>query len=159
MVATSAKFYRQNYSTTSGHLHRSASRTRALDTPRQTRPDFTHETRPDHPFRLPAPDPSSRSPSTHSSPADMPFAIDNTTLALLGVLAALLLYIRFFALPSPLVHPLLLGKQSDVSAVRRKGETGIYRSFATGQGSPVSLRSPATRHDSDCSSPYDLRAR
>jgi long-chain acyl-CoA synthetase len=89
----------------------------------------------------------------------MPFAIDNTTLALLGVLAALLLYIRFFALPSPLVHPLLLGKQSDVSAVRRKGETGIYRSFATGQGSPVSLRSPATRHDSDCSSPYDLRAR
>ena len=67
----------------------------------------------------------------------MRFDIDNTTLTLLAILAVLLIYHRFFSAPSPLVHPLLLGKQSDVSAVRRKGETGIYRSFATGQGSPV----------------------
>ena len=68
----------------------------------------------------------------------MEFEVDNTTIVLLGVVACLLLYHRFFSTPSPLVHPLLLGKQSDVSTVRKKGETGVYRSFATGQGSPVS---------------------
>jgi long-chain acyl-CoA synthetase len=68
----------------------------------------------------------------------MSYDIDNTTLALLAVLASLLIYHRFFSTPSPLVHPLLLGKQSDVSTVRKKNETGVYRSFATGQGSPVS---------------------
>lgn len=68
----------------------------------------------------------------------MEFVIDNTTLLLLGVLAFVAVYLRFFSHPTPLVHPLLLGKQSDVSAVRRKGESGVYRSFATGQGSPVS---------------------
>ena len=67
----------------------------------------------------------------------MSLDIDNTTLTLLGVLAALLVYHRFFSTPTPLVHPLLLGKQSDVSAVRKRNETGVYRSFATGQGSPV----------------------
>ncbi len=74
----------------------------------------------------------------------MSFEIDNTTVALLVILASLLLYSRFFSSVSPLVHPLLLGKQSEVSAVRRKGETGIYRSFATGQGSPVRIE--ATPH-------------
>lgn len=68
----------------------------------------------------------------------MELEIDNLTVGLLAALASLLIYFRFFTAHTPLVHPLLLGKQSDVSSVRRKGETGIYRSFATGQGSPVS---------------------
>ncbi len=64
--------------------------------------------------------------------------VTNVTLILLGVFTSLLIYHRFFATPNPLVHPLLLGKQSDVGNVRKPGETGVYRSWATGQGSPVS---------------------
>ena len=63
--------------------------------------------------------------------------VDNLTVLLLFFLAALMIYVRFYSTPTPLVHPLLLGKQSDVSSVRKPGETGVYRSFATGQGSPV----------------------
>lgn len=76
----------------------------------------------------------------------MSLDIDNTTLTLLAVLASLLIYHRFFSTPYPLVHPLLLGKQSDVSHVRKKNETGVYRSFATSQGSPVSTL-PFTMND------------
>ncbi|KAK8844727.1 hypothetical protein IAR55_006577 [Kwoniella newhampshirensis] len=68
------------------------------------------------------------------------FEIDNLTLLLLALLAALAIYHRFFSTPQPLVHPLLLGKQSEVSAVRKKGETGVYRSWATGQGTPLTVR-------------------
>lgn len=68
------------------------------------------------------------------------FNIDNLTVILLALLAALAIYHRFFSAPSPLVHPLLLSKQSEVSAVRKGGETGIYRSWATGQGTPLTVR-------------------
>jgi len=69
----------------------------------------------------------------------MDFQIDNLTVILLLVLVVLAIYYRFFSEASPLVHPLLLGKQSEVSAVRKPGETGVSRSFATGQGTPVCL--------------------
>ena len=65
------------------------------------------------------------------------FEIDNTTVALLSLLLILIVYLRLFSRPGPLVHPLLLGKQSEVSNIRKEGETGIYRSWATGQGTPV----------------------
>lgn len=64
--------------------------------------------------------------------------VDNLSVILLTVLAGLLVYLRFFSRPEPLVHPLLLGKQSEVSRVRQEGETGVYRSWATGQDTPVS---------------------
>jgi long-chain acyl-CoA synthetase len=65
------------------------------------------------------------------------FEIDNTTIALLSILLILIVYLRLFSKPEPLVHPLLLGKQSEVSNIRKEGETGVYRSWATGQGTPV----------------------
>jgi len=65
------------------------------------------------------------------------FEIDNTTIALLSALLVLIVYLRLFSKPEPLVHPLLLGKQSEVSNIRKEGETGVYRSWATGQGTPV----------------------
>ena len=68
----------------------------------------------------------------------MALEIDNFTIVLLVVLVVLALYHRFYA-PAPLVHPLLLGRQAEVSSVRQPGESGIYRSWATGQGTPVSL--------------------
>ncbi|WVQ64344.1 uncharacterized protein L199_002506 [Kwoniella botswanensis] len=70
----------------------------------------------------------------------MDFEIDNLTVILLFLLATLAIYHRFFSTPQPLVHPLLLGKQSEVSSVRKSGETGIYRSWATGQGAPLTVR-------------------
>lgn len=80
------------------------------------------------------------------------FDVDNLTVILLSVLAALLVYLRFFSRPEPLVHPLLLGKQSEVSKVRQEGETGIYRSWATGQDTPVSWHHPFVHHRSDVDS-------
>ena len=67
----------------------------------------------------------------------MDLQVDNLTVFLLLLLASLMIYQRFYSTSTPLVHPLLLGKQSEVSAVRKTGETGVYRSFATGQGTPV----------------------
>ncbi|WVW81314.1 hypothetical protein I302_103305 [Kwoniella bestiolae CBS 10118] len=70
----------------------------------------------------------------------MDIEIDNLTVILLFLLATLAIYHRFFSTPQPLVHPLLLGKQSEVSQVRKSGETGVYRSWATGQGAPLTVR-------------------
>ncbi|WWC67281.1 uncharacterized protein I206_101189 [Kwoniella pini CBS 10737] len=70
----------------------------------------------------------------------MDLEIDNLTIILLFLLATLAIYHRFFSTPQPLVHPLLLGKQSDISTVRKSGETGVYRSWATGQGAPLTVR-------------------
>ncbi|WVQ72284.1 hypothetical protein IAR50_001834 [Cryptococcus sp. DSM 104548] len=68
------------------------------------------------------------------------FEIDNLTVLLLALLAGLAIYHRFLSSPSPLVHPLLLGKQSEVSSIRKRGETGVYRAWATGQGTPLTVR-------------------
>jgi long-chain acyl-CoA synthetase len=65
------------------------------------------------------------------------YEIDNLTLTLLLAIVAVLFYERV-SKPSPLVHPLLLGRQAEVSPVRQEGESGVYRSFATGHGTPVS---------------------
>lgn len=62
------------------------------------------------------------------------------SLGLLLVTIVLGVYLKYFSRPLPLVHPLLLGKQSDVAQTRNSGESGIYRSWATGQGSPVSTK-------------------
>ena len=56
---------------------------------------------------------------------------DNGTIALgVGLVAVLFLGNYFF--PQSLVHPLLLGRQSDVERVRNKGESAIYRNYGTG---------------------------
>ncbi|ORX35025.1 hypothetical protein BD324DRAFT_609750 [Kockovaella imperatae] len=68
------------------------------------------------------------------------YTVDNLTVALLAIITALAIYHRFFTTALPTVHPLLLGKQSDVSAVRKDGESGIYRNWATGQGTPFTVR-------------------
>jgi long-chain acyl-CoA synthetase len=77
------------------------------------------------------------------------FEIDNTTIALLSALLVLIVYLRLFSKPEPLVHPLLLGKQSEVSNIRKEGETGVYRSWATGQGTPVCSFIPEYRAMAD----------
>ena len=67
------------------------------------------------------------------------FALDDTTIVLLLALLAVLLYLRVFNSVTPLVHPLLLGKQSEVAQTRDRGQSAVYRSWATGLGTPVSF--------------------
>ncbi|TDL27569.1 acetyl-CoA synthetase-like protein [Rickenella mellea] len=58
-------------------------------------------------------------------------AIDETSLAL-GLVLILLFIAGIFLKPDSLVHPILLGRQSDVDKVRKKGESAIYRNYGTG---------------------------
>lgn len=66
--------------------------------------------------------------------------LSDASLSVLAVAVVLGVYIRLFAGSTSLVHPLLLGKQSELSPTREKGQTGVFRNWATGHGSPVSTR-------------------
>lgn len=68
----------------------------------------------------------------------MDLQVDNLTLLLLAILAGLLIYQRF-GKPSSLVHSLQLGGQAAPAQVRQPGESPTYRSWATGQGTPVRI--------------------
>jgi long-chain acyl-CoA synthetase len=57
---------------------------------------------------------------------------------LLGLISAALFIIRTVYRPSPLVHPILLGRQSDVARVRQPGETAVYRNYSAGSMARVS---------------------
>ncbi|KAJ7632430.1 acetyl-CoA synthetase [Roridomyces roridus] len=56
---------------------------------------------------------------------------DDTTL-LLGLIAATVLLLNNLYKAQPLVHPILLGRQSDVARVRNPGESAVYRNYSTG---------------------------
>jgi hypothetical protein len=43
-----------------------------------------------------------------------------------------ILLLRSVYTPQPLVHPILLGRQSDVARVRFPGESAVYRNYGTG---------------------------
>ncbi|KZT44133.1 hypothetical protein SISSUDRAFT_977041 [Sistotremastrum suecicum HHB10207 ss-3] len=45
-----------------------------------------------------------------------------------------------WAFPSSLVHPILLGRQSDVGRVRKQGESAIYRNYGVGHGGRLPVR-------------------
>ncbi len=40
--------------------------------------------------------------------------------------------------PTSFCHPMLLGRQADVSQVRNTGESPVYRNYGVGGGAPVS---------------------
>jgi long-chain acyl-CoA synthetase len=56
---------------------------------------------------------------------------DDLTI-LLGLIAAAVFLLQSFYRPQPLVHPILLGRQSDVARVRNPGESAVYRNYGTG---------------------------
>jgi long-chain acyl-CoA synthetase len=56
---------------------------------------------------------------------------DDLTI-LLGLVSASIFLLSNFYKPQSLVHPILLGRQSDVSRVRNPGESAVYRSYGTG---------------------------
>lgn len=69
----------------------------------------------------------------------MPDLLSTDSLTVtLGLLAAGAFLLHTFLTPQPLVHPILLGRQSDVDRVRRAGESAVYRNYGTGLMSMVS---------------------
>jgi long-chain acyl-CoA synthetase len=56
---------------------------------------------------------------------------DDLTI-LLGLIAATVFLLNNLYKPQPLVHPILLGRQSDVARVRQSGESAVYRNYGTG---------------------------
>ncbi|KAL0947122.1 hypothetical protein HGRIS_013254 [Hohenbuehelia grisea] len=56
---------------------------------------------------------------------------DDLTI-LLGLIGATVFLLRNLYKPQPLVHPILLGRQSDVARVRNSAESAVYRNYGTG---------------------------
>jgi len=65
-------------------------------------------------------------------------ATDDLTV-LLGLSAAALFLLQNLYKPQPLVHPILLGRQSDVAPVRNPGESAVYRNYSTSAMGRVSV--------------------
>ncbi|PFH46356.1 hypothetical protein AMATHDRAFT_70077 [Amanita thiersii Skay4041] len=67
----------------------------------------------------------------------MPLSIADSLLTddltvLLGLIAATVFLLNNLYKPQPLVHPILLGRQSDVGRARNPGESAVYRNYGTG---------------------------
>jgi long-chain acyl-CoA synthetase len=58
-------------------------------------------------------------------------ATDDLTI-LLGLVAATVFLLNNLYKPHSLVHPILLGRQSDVGRARNPTESAIYRNYSTG---------------------------
>ncbi|TFY55151.1 hypothetical protein EVJ58_g8424, partial [Rhodofomes roseus] len=56
---------------------------------------------------------------------------DDLTI-ILGLVAACLFLLHNLYKPQSLVHPILLGRQSDAARVRHPGESAVYRNYSTG---------------------------
>ena len=65
-------------------------------------------------------------------------ATDDLTV-LLGLSAAALFLLQNLYKPQPLVHPILLGRQSDVAPVRNPSESAVYRNYSTSAMGRVSM--------------------
>ncbi|KAG9055638.1 hypothetical protein FS842_001619 [Serendipita sp. 407] len=60
---------------------------------------------------------------------------DEYTIAL-GITAITAYFVSQFLIPPPLVHPLLLGQQSQIAAVRKENESAVYSSYGIGSSPP-----------------------
>lgn len=78
-----------------------------------------------------------RSTTMAFSLADL-LVTDDLTI-LLGLIAATVFLVNNLYKPQPLVHPILLGRQSDVGRARKPGESAVYRNYGTGLLGRVSV--------------------
>ncbi|KAJ7582810.1 acetyl-CoA synthetase [Mycena floridula] len=67
-----------------------------------------------------------------STPTFTEYLVTDDLTILLGLIGATLFLLHSFYKPQPLVHPILLGRQSDVARVRNPGESAVYRNYGTG---------------------------
>ncbi|KAH6918885.1 acetyl-CoA synthetase [Coprinopsis sp. MPI-PUGE-AT-0042] len=66
------------------------------------------------------------------SSALLNYLVTDDLTVLLGLIAATVFLVNNLYKPQPLVHPILLGRQSDVGRARNPGESAIYRNYGTG---------------------------
>ena len=69
---------------------------------------------------------------------------DDLTI-LLGLITASIFLLFNLYKPQSLVHPILLGRQSDVSRVRNPGESAVHRNYSTGMLGRVRTSTHSTR--------------
>jgi long-chain acyl-CoA synthetase len=60
------------------------------------------------------------------------FIVTDDLTILLGLVGTALFLLHNLYRPQPLVHPILLGRQSDVARVRNPKESAVYRNYGTG---------------------------
>ncbi|PCH38668.1 acetyl-CoA synthetase [Wolfiporia cocos MD-104 SS10] len=60
------------------------------------------------------------------------YVVTDDLTIILGLVAACLFLLHNLYRPQSLVHPILLGRQSDVARVRNPGESAVYRNYGTG---------------------------
>ncbi|KAI0340515.1 acetyl-CoA synthetase-like protein [Trametopsis cervina] len=60
------------------------------------------------------------------------YLVTDDLTVILGLAAAGLFLLHNLYKPQSLVHPILLGRQSDVARVRNPGESAVYRNYSTG---------------------------
>lgn len=65
---------------------------------------------------------------------------DDLTI-LLALISATVFLLNNLYKPQPLLHPILLGRQSDVGRARNPGESAVYRNYGTGLMGRVCLPS------------------
>jgi len=60
------------------------------------------------------------------------YLVTDDLTVLLSLIAATVFLVNNLYKPQPLVHPILLGRQSDVGRARNPGESAVYRNYGTG---------------------------
>lgn len=69
------------------------------------------------------------------TPVEMPlsdYLVTDDLTIVLGIISASVYLLQNLYKPQPLVHPIILGRQSDTSRVRHPGESVVYRNYGTG---------------------------
>ena len=65
-------------------------------------------------------------------PLTMDYLHTDDLTILLGLISATVFLLNNLYKPQPLVHPILLGRQSDVGRARNPSESAVYRNYGTG---------------------------
>ncbi|KAF9653146.1 acetyl-CoA synthetase-like protein [Thelephora ganbajun] len=71
------------------------------------------------------------------------YVVTDDLTVLLGLSAAALFLLQNLYKPQPLIHPILLGRQSDVAPVRNPRESAVYRNYSTSAMGRLPLRPAA----------------
>ncbi|KAI0693739.1 acetyl-CoA synthetase-like protein [Cytidiella melzeri] len=74
------------------------------------------------------------------------YLVTDDLTVILGLAAAGLFLLHNLYKPQSLVHPILLGRQSDVARVRNPGESAIYRNYSTGMMGRFPVRPNKDQH-------------
>ena len=74
------------------------------------------------------------------------YLVTDDLTVLLGFIGVSVFFLQNLYKPQPLVHPILLGRQSDVGRVRHPTESAIYRNYGTGLMGRVSSLFTSIEH-------------